>query len=165
MAIWTGHLWDMVTSTDPREAFETIVSASSFMTLATADATGLPWASPVWFATTDCREFFWASSPDVRHSRNLAARTELAISIYDSTQTPGTGQGAYVSAIGRPVPESELAAGLAVYASVSREQGLSEWGRSDVTPPAKHRLYRATATELFVLDSHDTRTPVPLTWT
>ena len=41
---------------------------------AVADEAGLPWASPVWFASVDLREFFWVSSPDARHSRNLAVR-------------------------------------------------------------------------------------------
>jgi Pyridoxamine 5'-phosphate oxidase len=147
-------------ATDPRAAFEAIVRASAFMTLATADATGLPWASPVWFATADFREYFWASSPEARHSRNLAARPELAISIFDSGQKPGTGQGAYIAAIGAPVPESELDRGLEVYAA--QDESLPAWTRADVLPPAKHRLYRATASELFILDSRDTRTPVPL---
>jgi hypothetical protein len=150
----------MTTDTEPREAFERIVRAGTYMTLATADANGLPWASPVWFATTDLREYFWASSPEARHSRNLAARPELAISIFDSGQAPGTGQGVYVAAIGAPVPEPELDHGLAVYAA--QDESLPAWTRADVLPPAKHRLYRAIATELFVLDSRDQRQPVPL---
>jgi nitroimidazol reductase NimA-like FMN-containing flavoprotein (pyridoxamine 5'-phosphate oxidase superfamily) len=153
----------MTTETDPRSAFEAIVRAGSYMTLATADATGVPWASPVWFASTDCRHFFWVSSPQARHSQNLAVRPELAISIFDSHQPPYTGQGIYVSAIGETVPESELDAGLEVYSGVSRERGLPEWDRSKVVPPAKHRLYRASTIERFILAPDDTRTPVPLT--
>ena len=132
----------MTTETDPRSAFETIVRASSYMTLATADPTGRPWASPVWFASTDCQEFFWVSSPQTRHSQNLAVRPELAISIFDSHQVPYTSQGVYVAAIGEAVPESELDAGLEVYSGVSRERGLPEWDRSKVLAPAKPRLYR-----------------------
>ena len=150
----------MNTDNNERAAFEAIVSVSSYMTLATADATGLPWASPVWFATNDFREYFWASSPEVRHSRNLAARPELAISIFDSGQKPGTGQGVYIAAIGAPVPEPDLDHGLAIYAA--QDKSLPAWTRADVLPPAKHRLYRATATELFILDSHDERQPVSL---
>ena len=152
----------MTTDDTERAAFEAIVSAGSYMTLATADATGLPWASPVWFATTDFREYIWVSSPHARHSQNLAARPELAISIFDSRQPPYSGQGAYVSATGETVPESEIDAALEVYSGVSRLRGLPEWDRSKVTSPAKHRLYRATATELFILDSHDERQPVSL---
>jgi uncharacterized protein YhbP (UPF0306 family) len=152
----------MTTSQDPRAALEAIVRANEFMILATADAEGVPWASPVWFATTNYREYFWISSPDTRHSRNLAVRPELAISIFDSSQPPLTGLGVYVAATAVQVPESELDDGVHVYSEVSRQAGMGPWERSEVLPPAKHRLYRATATELFVLASDDTRTPVPL---
>ncbi len=153
----------MTTDDNERAAFEAIVGVSSYMTLATADAAGLPWASPVWFASTDCRQFFWVSSPQARHSQNLAARPELAISIFDSRQPPYSGQGVYISATGATVPESEIDAGLEVYSGVSRLRGLPEWDRSKVTSPAEHRLYRASTIERFILASDDTRMPVPLT--
>ena len=62
-----------------REAVQAIIDANSYMTLATADEHGRPWASPVWFATVDYLELVWVSSPEARHSRNLAVRPELAI--------------------------------------------------------------------------------------
>ena len=47
-----------------------IVDANLFMTLATADSDGRPWASPVYFSPAGYREFFWISEPGARHSRN-----------------------------------------------------------------------------------------------
>ncbi|HWM22686.1 MAG TPA: pyridoxamine 5'-phosphate oxidase family protein, partial [Ilumatobacteraceae bacterium] len=54
-----------------------ILDANRYMTLATADESGVPWASPVWFASADYRAFFWVSAPGARHSRNLAARPQV----------------------------------------------------------------------------------------
>jgi len=139
-----------------------IVDSSPYLTLATADERGRPWASPVWFATADYREFFWVSSPEARHSRNIAARPEVAIVIFDSRQPPGTGQGAYLAATAEEVPEPELDRGLAVFSRVSQAQALPAWTRADVEAPAKHRLYRALAREHFVLSSRDERLPVEL---
>lgn len=51
-----------------RATLGAIVEANAFMTLATADADGLPWATPVWFAHVDCAEFLWVSRPEARHS-------------------------------------------------------------------------------------------------
>ena len=82
-----------------------IVDSNRYMTLATADDHGSPWASPVWYAPVDYREFLWVSSPEARHSRNLAARAELAIVIFDSRQTTGRGEGLYVSARAEQLPE------------------------------------------------------------
>ena len=140
-----------------------IIRANRYMVLGTADGDGAPWASPVWFATDDLREFVWVSDPEARHSRNLAARPQLGIVIFDSGQVPGTGEAVYMSATAIEVPEGELDAALAVFASEARAQALPrEWTREDVVAPAQRRLYRATASEHFVLDARDTRTPVSL---
>jgi predicted pyridoxine 5'-phosphate oxidase superfamily flavin-nucleotide-binding protein len=48
---------------DLQSVVKAIVDANQYLTLATADEDGQPWASPVWFASTDYREFFWVSSP------------------------------------------------------------------------------------------------------
>jgi uncharacterized protein YhbP (UPF0306 family) len=140
--------------------FTAIVRANSYMTLATADDAGRPWATPVWYATVDCREFVWVSDPHARHSRNLAARPELAITIFDSHQAPGTGTGVYLWAVGSQVASTDLDRALAIFTGQARHAGLRKWTRSDVDPPARHRLYHATAIEQFVLSDRDERIPV-----
>jgi len=153
----------MTDTEDPRALAEAIIQANEYMILATADDTGRPWSSPVWFATADNRDFFWVSSPASRHSRNLAVRPELAFSIFDSTQVPGTGRGVYVSALAAEVPDDAIDAGLAAFSAASRRAGITkEWTRADVEAPARHRLYRARVAELFVLSSRDERIKVPV---
>ena len=66
-----------MTGNDPGTVAHGIMDAILYMVLATADATGRPWASPVYFASEDYTEFYWVSSPEVTHSRNLAARSEV----------------------------------------------------------------------------------------
>jgi pyridoxine/pyridoxamine 5'-phosphate oxidase len=134
-----------------------IVDQNRYMTLATADADGHPWASPVWYATVDYREFIWVSAAQARHSRNLAQRPELAIVIFDSQQRPHTSEGVYLAALAEQVPDSELDRCLDIFSTVSRRQGLPEWKRADVEPPARLRLYHATAAERYILDSRDER--------
>ena len=65
-----------------------IIDAHVYMTLATADADGRPWASPIWFAHEDHTRFVWVSRPERRHSRNLAERPRVGIVIFDSTPRP-----------------------------------------------------------------------------
>ena len=67
-----------------------IIDANAYMTLGTADAGGLPWVTPVWFAPEGDRRFYWVSDPDARHSRNLADRPQLSIAIFDSTRVHQT---------------------------------------------------------------------------
>ena len=49
-----------MTADDRQSLVKAIVVANRYMTIATADENGLPWASPVWYATADYREFFWS---------------------------------------------------------------------------------------------------------
>jgi nitroimidazol reductase NimA-like FMN-containing flavoprotein (pyridoxamine 5'-phosphate oxidase superfamily) len=138
-----------------------IIDGGRYMTLGTADADGLPWVSPVWYAPAEYREFFWVSKPGARHSRNLAVRPQIAIVIFDSHH-PGTERSVYMSAVAEEIAGDAVEAGIELYSRRSQEQGLPAWTRADVTGPARHRLYRAVASEHFVLDSGDERTPVSL---
>jgi pyridoxine/pyridoxamine 5'-phosphate oxidase len=147
---------------DPEAIARDVIDSNSYMTLGTADATGTPWVSPVWFATSDYREFFWVSDPERRHSRNLAERPELAIVIFDSQAPIYTGQAVYMSAVADEPADAERERGLAVFSDRSEEQGEGRWAPTDVEGDAKLRLYRATASEHFVLGEGDDRIPVSL---
>lgn len=129
-----------------------VLDANSFVTLATADAGGHPWATPVWFATEDYRQLYWVSSPDARHSRNLAVRPELAMTVFDSTVQPLDGQAVYMSGTAIQVSGDDLEPGMAVYSRVAADQGLPGWNVARVTGDARLRLYRATVTEHHILD-------------
>ena len=48
-----------------------IIDASRYMTLATADAGGRPWASPVFYAAAGYAELYWISAPGSAHSQNI----------------------------------------------------------------------------------------------
>jgi nitroimidazol reductase NimA-like FMN-containing flavoprotein (pyridoxamine 5'-phosphate oxidase superfamily) len=144
------------------EIVRSIIQKNVYMTLATADEHGTPWASPVWYATADCREFIWVSSPSAQHSRNLAVRPELAIVIFDSRQRPYTSEGAYISARAEHVPDHELDRCLAIFSDSSRRQGLPTWSREEIQPGARLRLYHAHALEHYTLSSRDERIPVTL---
>ena len=137
-----------------------IIDSNRYMTLGTADGSGLPWVSPVWYAPEGYREFFWVSAPGARHSRNLAVRPEVSIVIFDSRAPEGTGQGAYMSALAAEVAEDDLDRGMAIFSRRSEADGALPWKREDALPPARHRLYRAVASEHSVLGPRDERVSV-----
>jgi predicted pyridoxine 5'-phosphate oxidase superfamily flavin-nucleotide-binding protein len=139
-----------------------VIAANRYMTLGTADDSGHPWVTPVWFAPADYREFFWVSSPAARHSRNIAIRPDVAIVIFDSQVPVGSAAAVYMTAVAQELTGAAQERGLEVFARESEAQGLSVWGLADVTAPARHRLYRAAVIEQWVLDPHDERLPVTL---
>ena len=142
-----------------------IIEANCYLVLATADATGRPWSSPVYFAHIGFTEFFWVSSPDAAHSRNIAVRPEVGIAVFDSHAEIGTGQGAYMSAAATLLEDGETARGIEAFSRRSVAHGGHEWTSADVRPGAGLRLFRATADALWILAKDgqpDHRVPVPL---
>jgi nitroimidazol reductase NimA-like FMN-containing flavoprotein (pyridoxamine 5'-phosphate oxidase superfamily) len=142
-----------------------IIEASRYLVLATADAAGRPWSSPVYFAHIGSTEFFWVSSPDAAHSRNISVRPEVGIAVFDSHAEIGTGQGVYMSAAATLLEGDETARGIEAFSRRSVAHGGEEWTSEDVRPGADLRLYRATADSLWILAKDgqpDHRIPVPL---
>jgi uncharacterized protein YhbP (UPF0306 family) len=139
-----------------------IIDKSLYMVVSTADSSGQPWASPVYFAHRDYRDFFWISQPDATHSENLRERREVGIAIFDSSQQIETGEGAYVLGVARELPAHETAEGIEIFSKRSVIHGGDEISPEDVSPPARHRLYQATAEAIYVLDDHDHRVEVSL---
>jgi hypothetical protein len=146
-----------------------IIDATMYMVLGTVDDGGRPWVSPVWFAPHDYREFFWVSSPEVAHSRNLAARPHASIVVFDSQTPISTGQAVYMTAGVEQLSGADARRGIEIFSRRSLACGGREWTPADVEGPAILRLYRATASEQWMLDKsgegprYDHRTPVTLT--
>lgn len=138
-----------------------LIFNSSFMTLATADGEALPWASPVEFVCDETLRFYWASHADARHSRNLRSNPRAALSIYDSTQTPGVrgeAQGLYAEG---PVEELHRADLEGVLPSLDRWTVWRDAGRAAPRPGSSvelfadgtpWRMYRLTPTRMFALN-------------
>ncbi|WP_329339740.1 pyridoxamine 5'-phosphate oxidase family protein [Streptomyces sp. NBC_00663] len=148
-----------------REAGRGIVDGVRYLVLATADADGRPWSTPVYFAHEGYREFFWVSSPEVTHSRNIAVRPEVGIVVFDSSAAIGTGQGVYLSAVAGVVEEGDTARGLDVFSRRSVGHGGRVWTVDDVRGDSGMRLYRAVADTHWMLakdGTPDHRVPVRL---
>jgi nitroimidazol reductase NimA-like FMN-containing flavoprotein (pyridoxamine 5'-phosphate oxidase superfamily) len=150
--------------TDLASTAKEIIDRSMYLVLGTADEAGLPWVSPVYFAVSDFSDFYWVSLPDAQHSRNLAARPEVSIVVFDSGAPIGTGQGVYMSGRAEELTGAALERGIEVFARRTEEHGGRWWSADDVRPPAPHRLYRASVDQHWMLDKEarpgDRRTPV-----
>ena len=124
-----------------------LIDANLYLTLGTADAEGTPWVSPVYFATADYADFYWVSARDAAHSRNIAQRPQVSMAIFDSQVPTYHGR--------------DLDRGIEIYPGPATRDATGVT-LDDVTPPSTYRLYRATATEAFVLCPREPRQPCPL---
>jgi nitroimidazol reductase NimA-like FMN-containing flavoprotein (pyridoxamine 5'-phosphate oxidase superfamily) len=155
--------------TDHAALARQLIDENLYMALGTANARGVPWVSPVFFSPHEYREFYWVSSPETRHSQNLAERTEVSLVIFDSRVVVGTAQAVYVEATAEQVPDEELEPAAAIYNSRLPEQ--RHFAPAELVEPALFRLYRAHAIEHSVLirgsdpeygKGHDSRLVVTL---
>jgi Pyridoxamine 5'-phosphate oxidase len=148
--------------TDLAQAGRSIIDSALYMVVATADRSGRPWPAPVYFAHRAYRELIWVSKPGAAHSRNIEARPEVGIVIFDTSVPINSGQGVYMSATAAELTGDDRHDALAAFSQRSIDHGGVAFGIEHVEPSARLRLYRAIADEQWVLDERDNRVAVSL---
>ncbi|HZD40297.1 MAG TPA: pyridoxamine 5'-phosphate oxidase family protein [Terriglobales bacterium] len=145
-----------------------IIDSTLYMVLGTADESGQPWVSPVYFTASKYKEFYWISSPEAKHSRNIAQRSQISIVIFNSQVPVGQARAVYMSAAAEELTGSDLERGLVIYNGRFPDparHGVQDAKLEEVRPPGLYRLYRAVAVEHWVLDPYASphrRTPVTI---
>ncbi len=125
-----------------------VVDGNRFIVLGTIDDDGRPRVSPVYFTHADYRDFYWVSSPESHHSRNLAARPQISFVVFDSSVTPAqkTQAAVYVDADAAEVSEADLPEECARAFAHLRGDGARAFAPEELSGDADLRLYRARAT-------------------
>ncbi len=132
-----------------RSGVDRVLTANRYLVLGTADEDGQPWVSPVFFAPLDANRLCWVSSPDSRHSRNIAHRTAVAITVFDSTVDVGKAAAAYFDAHAAPATPDEVDAALdSLNSRLPRDKRLSG---DDLQPRGPLVVYRADLQRSYVL--------------
>jgi hypothetical protein len=127
-----------------------IIDTNAYMTLATADEHGQPWASPVFYWVDGYTDFYWMSATDVVHSRNVAVRPRVSIVIFDSRAAEGTAVPVYMSALAEQVADADVERAVAFFPGPGPRGGCPV-SAAELRAPAPYRLYRASVTETSML--------------
>jgi nitroimidazol reductase NimA-like FMN-containing flavoprotein (pyridoxamine 5'-phosphate oxidase superfamily) len=149
-----------LSSEDPTVTARQMIDTNRYLTLATADGAGRPWACPVWFAHENYTRFVWVSRPTARHSQNINGRPEVSAVIFDSTVPEGQGQAVYLEATAEQLDGEERDQAIGIFSGKAVAFGIGEWHPDRVTEPAELRVYRATVSASYVLDPSERRVPV-----
>jgi hypothetical protein len=149
-----------------------VIDANHYMTLATVDSDGRPRLSPVYYTAARYTAFYWVSSPEAQHSRNLAESPEAQIVIFDSTAPVGKGEAVYLRGTAKQLADEELEPVLPE--AFRTATGARRFDADELRGGAPLRLYlaRTTSCEVHVASGHprygrgiDTRQPADPTST
>ncbi len=125
-----------------------ILETVSYASLATASAAAVPWNSPVFVAYDRRFTFYWISSPEAQHSRNIRENGKVFLVIYDSTARKGTGYGVYIAARAMEISEHDemiLAINL-----IYERKGESPKPVEDFSGDIPRRIYRAVPEKIWI---------------
>ena len=132
----------------PKERARSLIDQNDIMILATSDAHGVPWASPVFYVPDDAYNLCWVSWKEARHSENIGHRKEVGIAIYF---TDPAVDAVYVAAEASELKsEDDVEFGIGI---MSRKPQPEHWqvrSAADVTGSGPWRIYRATPATIEV---------------
>jgi uncharacterized protein YhbP (UPF0306 family) len=126
-----------------------LLAQHRYLVLGTADDDGRPWVSPVFYAADGEHRILWVSAPESRHSRNIAARPDVAITVFDTHAPIGGAEALYLEATADSVVNDARTAALALLNT--RLPTSQQLGPDDLEPVGPLRVYQAAITRHFVL--------------
>jgi hypothetical protein len=102
----------------------------------------------VYFTAARYADFYWVSSPQARHSRNVDASPTVAIVIFGSTARVGEAEAVYLDAVAEQVSDERLEAVLPE--AFAPRAGAQAMAAGEVRGDAPLRLYVAHVTRCEV---------------
>ena len=97
-----------------KEAKE-IIERVIYLNVASVTEEGMPWNTPVYATYDEDYAFFWLSWRENQHSKNVRTNPNVFITIYDSTQAEGAGEGVYIKARAEEVNDPDEVARIVKY--------------------------------------------------
>lgn len=95
-----------------RDFIEALIKRNRYLVLSSTDG-NTPWVAPLEYMTDDDFNFYFFSTEDSRHARDIEMNEKVAIAIFDSDQPEyradlsASLNGVQIEAIARKVPENE----------------------------------------------------------
>ena len=126
-----------------------IIAKNIYLTMATSDAAGNPWVSPVYCAYDDHYNFYWTSKPDAQHSKNIKERNgKMTFVVFDSSVHEGTGEGVYFEGTAYELTD-EKEVDIASQLCYSRKDKPAK-SADNFLGASPRRMYKATPTRAWM---------------
>ena len=127
-----------------------IIQKIPYITIASLSKDGEVWNAPVYTAYDKYYNFYWGSHVGSQHSQNIAHSPNIFLVIYDSTATPGSGEGVYVRATAAEIADSEEI--KTVHQLLWNRHVVPYWKIEQVQGDAPIRLYKAVPQKVWMND-------------
>ena len=140
------------------EKAKAIIHENKYMVLATSDKENKPWASPVFFAHDEKYNFYFISSMNSRHAKNISANPNVGIAIFDSRQKMGHTEGLQIEAAAWQVGKNSLDKAIEHYcmkAFPNSGPGLSpseRYNPNEYIEPYDLRFFKASPEKIYIID-------------
>jgi nitroimidazol reductase NimA-like FMN-containing flavoprotein (pyridoxamine 5'-phosphate oxidase superfamily) len=126
-----------------------LIKVTHHMTIATADVSGKPWSSPVFFVYDRQFTFYWVSFIGAVHSVNIRVRPQVAITLLGGPPDH-EGDGVYIDGEAFELDdESEVEQAIQVLWTRPQESKFTVDSPADVLGDAAWRVYKAVPKEVY----------------
>ncbi len=133
---------------DRSQKAKEIIARIPYITIATASSDAQPWNTPVLAVTDEKYNFYWVSWFGTQHSMNIKENPSVFLVIYDSTVSPGSGEGVYIKAtaseLSEPYEIDKIAA--LIYGKKAKEPRKVD----EFLGENPRRIYKATPQQTWV---------------
>lgn len=133
-----------------------IIASERYMTLATADPSGNPWAATLFYAYDTMYNFCFLSAKDSLHAQHLNINHKAAVSIFDSHIPPEAADGVQIECSARQAKLSELPHIISIYYHRrfpdNRERAAHSHIPTDFAGITQRRFFLLTPLKIFTLD-------------
>ncbi len=129
-----------------------IIKSNIYLTLATVDKNGKPWASPVRYHLDSKFNFYFISQTTSVHIKNALKNPLISFAIFDSSQPAGTGNGVQGVGMIKLLQDKDMKEALKWYKSSFIAQVADKKGKLTYKYFGSYRLFKLASKKLFVLD-------------
>jgi hypothetical protein len=126
-----------------------LIETTPHLTLATADVSGKPWSSPVYFAHDQAFALYWVSFRQTVHSANIRVRPQVGVSILGEPPHH-EGEGVYFDAVAAELHDlADVEHAIEVRRTRPQDSKFAVTSPGDVLGDAAWRIYRAVPVAVF----------------
>lgn len=130
------------------EVARKIIKDNIYMTIATADENGTPWATPLFYAIDGSYSFYFISQLASLHSENILKDPSVSFAIFDSHQKEGSGNGVQGSGKVYLLNESEIPEAMKWYKTTFIEMKMESF-----IGDAPYRFFKLITEHFYIQDT------------